>query len=184
LQFLALLAAGLVSACAAGPATTMPLAGLTTPPAGATLFCATHAEECPVGPSPAVRVAMTPELWSQLREVHRSVNAAIKWTEPDGVAWHYAKGPEGACVQFAMEKRRALLQRGWPAGALQFATAITPENEGHLVLVVATTEGDWVLDSRRRDVTAWDNLPYRWMERQESGSMWNWARVASAGQSS
>jgi predicted transglutaminase-like cysteine proteinase len=41
-----------------------------------------------------------------------------------------------------------------------------------------------VLDSRRREVTAWENLPYRWMERQQSGSMWNWARVATAGQSS
>jgi predicted transglutaminase-like cysteine proteinase len=58
-------------------------------------------------------------------------------------AWDYSGDGTGNCVQFALEKRRALIRRGAPPAALQLATAVTPTNIGHLVIVIDTVEGDW-----------------------------------------
>jgi predicted transglutaminase-like cysteine proteinase len=95
---------------------------------------------------------VTPELWSDLVSVQREVNYEFKPTREARFAWDYSADGTRNCVQFALEKRRALLRRGWPAGELQLATAVTPADVGHLVLVIDTTEGDWVLDNLRADV--------------------------------
>ena len=63
-------------------------------------------------------------------------------------------------------------------GALQLATAVTPDKVGHLVLVIDTTEGDWVLDNLRADVERWRDLPYRWVARQQGAAMEDWVSVA------
>jgi predicted transglutaminase-like cysteine proteinase len=45
--------------------------------------------------------------------------------------------------------------------------AVTKADIGHLVLVIDTTEGDWMLDNLRADIVRWEDLPYRWIARQQ-----------------
>ena len=58
-----------------------------------------------------------------------------------------------------------LLDLKFPASALLLAVAVVPSGEAHLVLIVVTDQGDFVLDSLRRDVVRWEKLPYRWIKR-------------------
>jgi predicted transglutaminase-like cysteine proteinase len=60
---------------------------------------------------------------------------------------------------------------------LQLTTAVTPGDSGYLVLVVDTTEGDWVLDNLRANVVQWKDLPYCWIARQPAASLQDWVSV-------
>jgi hypothetical protein len=48
---------------------------------------------------------------------------------------------------------------------------------GHLVLVIDTAEGDWVRDNLQADVVRRENLPYRWIARQQGASMEEWVSI-------
>ena len=163
-------------------ASRMPLGHPTSPPMGAVLFCESNAGECPHRALPASQpVALSAGQWAELNAVQQAVNQSIIPTARADIAWHYAAGGVGNCVQYALEKRRRLLQQGWPAAALELATVVTPSNARHLVLVVATTQGDWVLDNLRPGIAGWDELPYHWTARQQGPSLRNWVSIALRG---
>jgi predicted transglutaminase-like cysteine proteinase len=167
---------------AQGDASRMPLGGSARPPMGAVLFCEANSAECAAPASAAPQeVAMTAQRWDELRTVQDGVDADIVPTPRADIAWHYPQGGTGNCVQYAMEKRRRLLELGWPAAALQLATVITPQNNHHLVLVIDTSQGDWVLDNLHRDVARWQDLPYNWQERQQGASLRDWVSIAVRG---
>lgn len=171
--------AGWLGACtpAAMLSERMPVGGPTAQPLGAMLFCTAHREECSEEVQPAGPVEMTEILWRELREVQFTVDQRLEPSAAAEVAWHYSVDGKATCVQYAMEKRRELIALGLPSGALQLATAITNRGEGHLVLVVDTTQGDWVLDNLRYDVAPWRILPYRWIAREQGGSMVKWVSI-------
>jgi predicted transglutaminase-like cysteine proteinase len=166
-----------LAACANVPSSHMPLGGTVTQPLGAELFCLENATECAKQRSAAQQLKMTPELWSELVWVQYNINRKFRPTREARFAWDYSTDGTGNCVQFALEKRRALIMRGWPAEALQLATAVIRPDIGHLVLVIDTDEGDWVLDNLRSDVVRWQQLPYRWIARQQGASMEDWVAV-------
>jgi predicted transglutaminase-like cysteine proteinase len=166
-----------LAACANLPSSHMPLGGTVPQPLGAELFCLENATECSNERSATQQVKMTPELWSELLSVQYNINRKFRPTREVRFAWDYSADGTGNCIQFALEKRRALIMRGWPPGALQLATAVTPANIGHLVLVIDTDEGDWVLDNLQPEVVRWQQLPYRWIARQQGASMEDWVAV-------
>jgi predicted transglutaminase-like cysteine proteinase len=57
------------------------------------------------------------------------------------------------------------------------AAAMTETGEGHLVLVVSTGQGEFVLDNRQTDVVEWSRLPYRWLSRQSQVNPASWLSV-------
>src|ERR1700761_2125492 len=126
-------------------------------PIGAMLFCKTNSDECADNSAPEVRVQMSDEVWHELRTVQYNVDADIAPRNPTMVAWGYATNGSGSCVQYAMEKRRALIAMGWPASSLRLVTATVRGGVGHLVLVANTTQGDYVLDNLSRDVMPWQD---------------------------
>lgn len=114
-----------------------------------------------------------------LNEINRRVNREVQkaddfdlygmieyWSLPrviDGKMY-------GDCEDYALEKRRRLIEAGVPAAALSMAVAVTARGESHAVLVVAMEQGDWVLDNLTPWATPWSELNYRWIERQAPGS--------------
>jgi len=76
----------------------------------------------------------------------------------------------GDCEDYALEKRRRLIAAGVPTEALSMAVAVTARGETHAVLVVSFESGDWVLDNLTPWATPWNELNYRWVERQVPGS--------------
>lgn len=76
----------------------------------------------------------------------------------------------GDCEDYALEKRRQLLAAGVPESALSMVVAVTARGESHAVLAVALESGDVVLDNLTPWATPWEDLNYRWVERQIPGT--------------
>ncbi|MCK5546484.1 MAG: transglutaminase-like cysteine peptidase, partial [Rhodospirillaceae bacterium] len=50
---------------------------------------------------------------------------------------------------------------------------------GHLVLVVTSTNGDYVLDLGTDDIQPWKKLDYKWISRKKPGKNIMWSRLDS-----
>jgi predicted transglutaminase-like cysteine proteinase len=129
-------------------------------------------------------LAMSPTLWSTLTRVDRDINQRIRPAsdlQAFGVDnfWDLPLGPNGRgmgnCKHYALEKRRALVEAGVPSRALYLAIVRTRWGEIHSVLVVATDEGDYVLDNLSPWVTPWQEAGYTWLARQVPGKPLEWA---------
>jgi predicted transglutaminase-like cysteine proteinase len=157
------------SAIATGPAV--------VPPSGFIHFCVKHAEECLMNGRDAARIELTTTRQAELRDVQARVNGAIEPREDPAHVWEYARNGHGDCNTYALTKRRALIALGWPEETLLLAAVYTEHNEGHLVLVVRTSQGDLVLDNRLPRIVEWTVLPYRWVSMQSQASPARWVRV-------
>jgi len=120
-----------------------------------------------------------------LNQVNQSVNREVKkasdldlygmpeyWSLPrviDGKMY-------GDCEDYALEKRRRLIAAGVPESALSLAVAVTARGESHAVLMITLKSGDMVLDNLTPWATPWEDLNYRWVQRQVPGTaLWTTA---------
>ena len=76
----------------------------------------------------------------------------------------------GDCEDYALEKRRRLIAAGVPAEALSMAVVVTGRGESHAVLIATVENGDIVLDNLSPWATPWEDLNYRWVQRQVAGT--------------
>jgi predicted transglutaminase-like cysteine proteinase len=155
----------------------------TLAPMAFTMFCMRYADECK--PHRMVfrggRLKLTVERWQELKDVNRSVNAAIK-PEPNlaglaGEKWllHPARGD---CNDYAVTKRHELISNGWPARSVLLSEVVTNWGEHHLVVVVRTFGGDLVLDNLTQDIMPWSRKPYRWVRIQMPKNPNYWASLS------
>lgn len=155
---------------------------LTAPPEGWTAFCDRAPDHCapPVqGPAELPRGEAALGL---LEDVNVAVNHAIT-PAPDAGAdvWSLPASEDasftGDCEDYALEKRRALIEAGWPAGALKIAVATSRATGMHAALIATTAEGDYVLDNLVDEVRPWSRTSYVWLKTQASGDPMEWRRV-------
>jgi len=85
----------------------------------------------------------------------------------------------GDCEDYALEKKRRLIEAGVPAAVLTLAVVHTRQREVHAVLLVATDQGDLVLDNRAVRIRPWTRTNYNWIMRQVSGDSLKWAQIAA-----
>lgn len=107
-------------------------------------FCAQHKSECAGGGRG--QVTMSPNLMAVLKQINGRVNRAIS-PERDGADVWALNPTSGDCEDYVLSKRSALIRQGVPAGSLRIAYTHTRRGEPHAVLVVRTSEGDYVLDN-------------------------------------
>ena len=99
------------------------LGDVTRAPIGWVEFCAENAGECRGGASQPRDIVMSQTAWRDLLKVNRWVNETIKpMTDMDhwGVVerWNYPDDGYGDCEDYVLQKRRLLMQAGWPREAL------------------------------------------------------------------
>lgn len=149
----------------------MRIYGPAQPPYGFVRFCETNPKHCTQQQGIAeARITATPERLIELDEVNRHVNEKIKpvtdqdyygvteyWTIPDKY---------GDCEDYALLKRKILMQRGWPASALLLTVVRDEQGDGHAVLTARTSQGDYILDNKVADVRIWGATPYQYVMRQ------------------
>jgi len=121
---------------------TMQVAAVT--PLSMQYFCARHKAECAGGGRG--EVTMTPNLMAVLGQVNGHVNRAITPRRDSSDVWSLNPS-SGDCEDYVLSKRSALIRKGLPAGALRIAYTHTRLGEPHAVLVVRTSQGDFVLDN-------------------------------------
>ena len=141
--------------------TQMPTGAPAVPPAGFLGFCAKHLPDCLGAARNISAIQLTDATRQVLETVQTRVNAAITPRIDPTHVWDYSTDGTGDCNKYALTKRRELIAEGFPREALLLATATTERDEGHLVLVVRTDQGDLVLDNRLARVVDWSVLPYQ-----------------------
>ncbi len=154
--------------------------------AGEGLNASSNAEAAPVAMEVARPALLQSAQMRLVNNINREVNHDVQkatdfdlyglleyWSLPrviDGKMY-------GDCEDYALEKRRRLIAAGVPASAMSMAVAVTARGETHAVLVVSFQSGDWVLDNLTPWATPWEDLNYRWVQRQVAGSS-TWAAVS------
>lgn len=174
-----------VSSSAALTAPASPLSMATGPvtsqPIGHYEFCQTHRSECAPSARDVGAAKVTSFGWQTIRAVNDAVNNEIlpmtdkelfgkdeHWAYPDGA---------GDCEDYVLLKRRKLIENGFSPADLLITVVRKPDGEGHAVLTVRTTEGDFVLDNLERDVLLWTETPYRYLKRQASFNPGRWVSI-------
>ncbi|MDC9824522.1 transglutaminase-like cysteine peptidase [Devosia sp. ZB163] len=158
-----------------------PAGGLTSIPVGANDFCKAHKGECTANPHAVAASVLTDKRWEQLVDVNNLVNTAIVpvtdqdyyqvseyWTYPDGY---------GDCEDFALAKRKALIDAGWNPSTLLMTVVRQPNGEGHAVLMVRTDRGDLVLDNQDGRILLWNETPYTYLKRQSQADAGQWIDI-------
>ena len=77
----------------------------------------------------------------------------------------------------ALLKRRDLIKKGWPVGALLMTVVRRANGEGHAVLTVLTDRGDLVLDNMRSRILVWDETNYQFVKRQSEFDSGEWVAI-------
>jgi predicted transglutaminase-like cysteine proteinase len=127
---------------------------------GMAQFCASYSSQCRIEQTD--RVQATDKLMAMLQQVNSRVNASIRAVaDRPGVDRWSLNPSSGDCEDFALSKRAALIRAGVPAGVLRIAVTKTRRGEPHAVLVVKTSQGDYVLDNLRERVTTLGGAGYR-----------------------
>jgi predicted transglutaminase-like cysteine proteinase len=151
---IALLVVGLSALAGVGPAEAKNKA-----PLGYQLLCLENPSECRGGGGSVAKAnADTLQL---LKRINRSVNEAIAPRSDRGGDHWQTGATAGDCEDYVLAKRHALIKAGLPASALRIAHVQTSSGEGHAVLVVKTTEGDFVLDNLNGRVRTLAQIGYR-----------------------
>jgi predicted transglutaminase-like cysteine proteinase len=129
-----------------------------TAPLAFQLFCLKNPLEC--RRSRRSVVAYTPRIRSLLATVNAQVNRSIRPRHEQGDTWSINPA-YGDCDDYAMTKRHKLLRAGIPASALKIAVVRTRRGEGHAILIVKTTAGEFALDNIRKSIVPRHRTGYR-----------------------
>jgi predicted transglutaminase-like cysteine proteinase len=154
----------------------------TRAPIGWVDFCARYAGECDVKASAPRDIVLTAQAWKDLVRVNTWVNEHIKPVtdmEHWGVVeqWDYPDDGKGDCEDYALLKRRMLIQAGWPREALLMTVVRERSGDGHAVLTVKTDKGEFVLDNQVADVLLWSETAYRFVKRQSQSNPNVWVSL-------
>ena len=107
-------------------------------------FCAQNKAEC--ASSGRGQVTMTPNLMAVLKQINSHVNRTIRPERDTADVWEL-NPTSGDCEDYVLTKRSLLIRNGVSSGALRIAYTHTRRGEPHAVLVVRTSQGDYVLDN-------------------------------------
>jgi len=162
----------------------MTLGGATKAPGGWVEFCIEYDPECKTMPSQPLNVVLTNQVWKDLVAVNLSVNHTVKpMTDQDhwGVTerWSYPDDGYGDCEDYVLEKRRMLLQAGWPREALLITVVHDQHGDGHAVLTVATDRGEFILDNQTDRIAPWWDTGYYFVKRQSQSDPNVWVEITS-----
>ena len=165
----------------AGPAF-MHTGGRTTQPVGHYDFCQRIPVECAQRTPKGSPVELTRKLWATIVNVNNSVNVRVKPRtdmEIYGVEeyWAYPDNGYGDCEDYALEKRRELMAVGVPAGDLLMTVVRQPNGDGHAVLTVRTSLGEFILDNLEPKVLAWNDTVYTYLKRQSTENSGIWVTI-------
>jgi predicted transglutaminase-like cysteine proteinase len=160
---------------------TMRIFETTRPPIGYVAFCRRHPADCAAKTPAAPRLHLTSQRWDELNVINTTVNVTVApVTDLDlyktNEYWDYPHG-SGDCEDYVLEKKRMLIEHGWPASALLITVVLDETNLGHAVLTVVTDRGDFVLDNKTLEIRNWRATPYQFQKRQSQSDPMRWVSL-------
>jgi predicted transglutaminase-like cysteine proteinase len=125
---------------------------------------------------PSRSFVLTADRMSQLQQINSHVNSTIRevsdieqYGRED--VWTLPTSGKGDCEDFALLKRKMLIESGWPSSALSITVGATAQGEAHAVLLVSTTQGQYVLDNLTSSILSPERTGHVFHARQ-SGRSW------------
>ncbi|MFO1184074.1 MAG: transglutaminase-like cysteine peptidase [Bauldia sp.] len=160
----------------------MTVTARTSQPIGHYEFCQDHQAECSVRTASPKPVKLTQTLWNELTGVNDAVNDTVTPKtdlELYGVEerWAYPAA-FGDCEDYALLKRRMLIDKGWPAAELLMTVVRQRNGDGHAVLTVRTDRGDLVLDNLEARILVWVDTDYQFVKRQSEFDSGQWMAIS------
>lgn len=120
------------------------------------------------------------------RAVNASVNATVRevsdrrqYGREDVWALPTAKG--GDCEDFALAKKKTLIEAGLPPASLLIATVLDRRRNPHAVLVLRTATGDYVLDNLTGRILPWQKTGYSFLRMQNPAAPRLWDAILAGG---
>lgn len=116
------------------------------------------------------QVTETSELIKLLKKINQNINSftyktdLVKHDQLDYWSSLIDKHKAGDCDDYALTKRRLLIEEGVPYECL-FPTICMVDNEGHLVLIVRTNLNDLLMDNIEKRVVDVKKVNYKWLYR-------------------
>ena len=154
----------------------------TSVPFGWIDFCRRYAGDCSAKDLVALDVNLTPKALKAIERVNAWVNNSIvattdkeHWNVLD--QWDYPSDGRGDCEDFALLKRKLLIEEGFPRQALLMTVVKDQNNDGHAVLTIKTNKGEFVLDNLHDRVVAWYETGYRFVKRQSQTDQNVWVNI-------
>jgi predicted transglutaminase-like cysteine proteinase len=143
----------------------------TRAPIGWVEFCAEYDPECKTKPTQPRDVVLSAQAWKDLQRANLWVNSHVKpMTDMEhwGVVerWNYPDDGYGDCEDYVLQKRRMLIQAGWPREALLITVVRDKHGDGHAILTVKTDKGEYILDNQTDAIMLWSETGYRFVKRQ------------------
>jgi predicted transglutaminase-like cysteine proteinase len=176
-----LLSLGAGAGSAFAGASFMPVGGRTTQPVGHYELCQRLPVECAERTSSEAPVELTRKVWAEMIDINNSVNTMVAprtdmetWGHEE--VWSYPTDV-GDCEDYVLEKRRELMKLGVPAGSLLITVVRQPNGDGHAVLTVRTSMGDYVLDNLEPRVLGWNETEYTYLKRQSDRNSGVWVAI-------
>jgi predicted transglutaminase-like cysteine proteinase len=119
--------------------------------------------------------------WKLVREINASVNnSIIAMTDQEiygrDEVWEYPT-TAGDCEDYVLLKRKMLIENGFSVSDLLITVVRKPDGEGHAVLTLRTTEGDFILDNLSDEVKLWTDTQYTYLKRQASFNSGRWVSI-------
>jgi predicted transglutaminase-like cysteine proteinase len=154
-------------------------------PIGWTEFCIDYPAECKVTASAPRDVVLGNKAWTDLVRINKWVNENIKpLTDMDhwGVVekWSYPDDGYGDCEDYALLKRRMLIEAGWPREALLMTVVREKNGSGHAILTVKTDKGEFILDNQAETIKLWSETDYRFVKRQSQSDPNRWVSLGDS----
>ncbi len=142
----------------------------TSIPYGWVEFCQRYRGECAANGKIA-DVNLTETALREIRQVNTAINhsvEAVSDLEHWGVVdrWDLPMDGKGDCEDYALMKRKILIERGFPRSALLITVVRDENNEGHAILTVKTNAGEFILDNLNDEVKPVGRIAYRLVKRQ------------------
>lgn len=163
------------------PPRSAPTFGKTLPPVGFVKFCGRRPEACAARVSGEARPHLSARQWELVTRVNSYVNAEVKPASDEDIYaeaehWDYPT-TRGDCEDYALLKQRYLEALGLPRSALLITVVLDDRQEGHAVLTIASSEGDFILDNRRDGLRRWSDSNYTFLKRQSARDPRDWVAL-------
>ncbi|MDS7595912.1 transglutaminase-like cysteine peptidase [Agrobacterium tumefaciens] len=178
-------AAGFLTAASASAenkgSPSMVTGGVTSQPIGHYEFCQKYADECNIRSKVTPPPRVTDYGWGVIRDINATVNTTIVAMTDQEIygkdeVWEYPT-TAGDCEDFVLLKRKKLIEKGFAVSDLLITVVRKPDGEGHAVLTLRTTDGDFILDNLSDDVKLWTDTNYTYLKRQASFNTGRWVSI-------
>lgn len=153
-------------------------------PAGAVALCSEYKWAC--ARSARSKTAFPENAVETMRRVNLAANRSIR-PVPDITQyavterWSLPTARGGDCEDYALYKKRALIDEGFPPERLLLASVLDRKLQPHAVLIVRMGPVDLVLDNLTGRIVSWDKTGYTFLRMQNPQRPDRWIALLTGG---